>query len=65
MKRRRFRVEIHLDNAAFEGTDGVGELKRVLSYVSEQMNDWGFLHAADESIRDVNGNKIGGWEISL
>jgi hypothetical protein len=51
-------IKFDMDNASFEDSRG-HEIKRIL----EKVIDLVYLGATDGGIRDMNGNKIGCWEI--
>lgn len=55
----KFRMEISMDNAAFEDSDELGNLIRQgAEQVKIQLpGNW-------EPIRDSNGNTVGKWEIT-
>ena len=57
----RFTMTVDCDNAAFEA-DG-NELARILHKLADSIAYNG-LEEAKDSLRDINGNKVGRWELS-
>jgi hypothetical protein len=53
-----FRVSIRTDNAAFEEGDRGAEVARILRDVADRLED-GFEAG---SVRDINGNLVGGFD---
>ena len=54
-------VKINMDNAAFEDTC---ELSRILVQLSSDLAGRTFEGEHASTLRDVNGNTVGTWEIS-
>ena len=57
-----FTLKINMDNAAFDRGEG-RELARLLRAVAKRVDETG-AGENDGTIRDINGNKVGSWEIS-
>lgn len=55
-----FTMKINMDNAAFDRGDG-RELARLLREAATRLADVG---ESDGTLRDINGNTVGSWEIS-
>lgn len=56
-------LRIEMDSAAFEIEPGY-ELARILRVIARDVSDRGHDHdGAGAGIRDVNGNRVGVWEI--
>ena len=57
------KIEFDTDNAAFteDGWSGAAECARILRKIADQL-DAGRIHAP---IMDVNGNKIGSWDLEV
>ena len=54
----KLKIEIQMDNAAFE--DGAGiEAARILKALAEDFQDRDLLPGEMFRLRDVNGNKVG------
>jgi len=53
-----FKLTIECDNAAFE-IDAAGEVARILDRVARSLN----RDEVKGVCIDVNGNKVGGWEL--
>jgi FlaA1/EpsC-like NDP-sugar epimerase len=51
------RIEISLENAAFEGTLMTHEVSRILHCAAHKILD--SPNIEDQILRDVNGNKVG------
>jgi hypothetical protein len=49
-------ITIHLENAAFQGSQGIPEIVRLLRDVAKKIEDEGL---GDIAIMDVNGNCVG------
>jgi hypothetical protein len=62
----QFTLTINMDNAAFEGCQQINEVQRILQAVAESIDtlnrfrDGGMVR----DIRDINGNKVGTWEVT-
>ena len=55
-------IRINMDNAAFEdGCDGYSELARILKNLSNYLYEQG---STDKNLFDINGNKVGTFEIA-
>ena len=53
-------IDFETDNAAFED---YGEVKRILRQMICKMDD--IIRAGDGgNLRDINGNRVGTWEVS-
>ena len=59
----RFKLEINMDNAAFDRTNPGKELSRLLSDIALLMN-WQFLPDFQRSCYDINGNEIGRYAVT-
>lgn len=61
----QFNLTIDMDNDIFKGDPG-GELRRILRVVAKLATDTDgeFPDYFPHIIRDINGNKIGQWEIN-
>lgn len=63
-----FKLNINCDNAAFTGEESYGpcyEVARILREVADRIN--GHLHFSpghSQSIRDINGNQVGGFDVT-
>lgn len=60
----KFKLEIDMGNATFEDCNGY-EIARILKEIAiqtheEQLSLWDKVHP----IRDINGNKVGTWEVT-
>ena len=59
----KLKIEITLDNAAFEGPNGGPEVARILREFADRLVAWElpeFSRDADfPRLRDINGNKVG------
>lgn len=55
-----FKMTVNMDNAAFDRGDG-RELARILREVADRLAD---VQEGSGSVRDVNGNKVGEYEIT-
>jgi len=55
----RFTISIDCDNAAF---DDPGELTRILTDLGKRL-EWLTLDEQGGTLRDLNGNTVGKWEI--
>lgn len=53
----KFTLTIDMNNAAFE--DDSGALVRILHMLTKGINDYGYEHADNLDIRDINGNVVG------
>lgn len=64
----KFKLEIEMDNAAFVGLDGMvngQELSKILFNISRYFKERSFGDQVEASnIRDINGNKVGNWEVT-
>ena len=54
-----FKLVVNMDNAAFDRGDG-RELARILREIANKVQDG----KTDGRAMDVNGNKVGEWEVS-
>jgi hypothetical protein len=64
----KFTLEIDLDNAAFDSADFGSErfgpsIAYVLKTVAQRLDNLGSVGDMRASIRDVNGNTCGHWQI--
>lgn len=57
-----FNLAMNMDNAAFEETPGQ-ELSRILKRLASGLIDIAPGDTLEGKIHDINGNKIGTWEI--
>jgi hypothetical protein len=57
-----FRLTITTDNAAFEH-DPSREVSRILADVAKKIDARWFQDPDSGALRDVNGNKVGEWEV--
>ena len=54
-------IEINMDNAAFEDE---GEVKRILNDMTRKMDD--IVRPGDGgNLRDINGNTVGKWIVTI
>lgn len=53
------KIEFKTDNQAFQDGNEPTEIQRILKQISAEI-DYGFI---SNFIKDVNGNRIGTWEI--
>jgi len=61
----RFSLSFSMDGAAFDGGDNsVDEVVRILHDVADNLNAYGAHGNVPSSIYDVNGNRIGSWEVT-
>jgi hypothetical protein len=61
----KFKLYVEMDNAAFgedSGDRGV-ELARVLRTAAERIERCGVSQGDEGNLRDVNGNRVGGWRV--
>lgn len=59
----KFKLEIDCDNAAFEDEPpSCHEIARILREAAWRISEYG-LNTKSTSLSDVNGNKVGKWEI--
>lgn len=56
----QFKVDINLDNDAYQHGYMAQELRRAMQYIASDMG----LGLTRGSVRDSNGNKTGTWEIT-
>ena len=54
----RVKIEVTMDNAAFESDPGI-ELGRILRQAVRMMENEGVQACANSSLYDINGNKVG------
>lgn len=61
----QFSLHFDMDNAAFGDTldEARIEAARILKAVQERVDDSGFRPGSPIPIHDINGNKIGAWEV--
>lgn len=57
----KIKIEISMDNAAFE--DDHGELARILRRLADRVDGTPRTEGDGEYLRDVNGNRVGHWEV--
>lgn len=55
----RFSIKIDMDNAAFQDGNQTNEIKRILNRIMVQIENG----VEGGSVKDVNGNKCGSWEV--
>ena len=55
-----FRLNINLDNDAFQGPDGRHEIAQILKECARKIEDG----SKESSLRDINGNKVGKYAIT-
>lgn len=61
----KFTISIELGNAAFEGEDCGRELARILRKQADKLEGFASWDFPDQGgLWDVNGNKVGAWEVS-
>ena len=63
---RKFKVEINMDGAAFDGNEdgevNTIEVHRLLRGVLVELNTWGIVdHSIGGRLIDMNGNDCGRW----
>lgn len=59
-----FRLRFRTNNAAFcEG--GGAEVARILREIADEVESCGAPECADGPVRDINGNSVGEWDLSL
>lgn len=59
-------VEIDLDNSAFYGPDPIAEVRRVLEKVAEGVDTEPCgPNGVKVALRDVNGNTVGFWKVTM
>ncbi len=59
-----FKLKFNTESAAFLGDDKEYEIKRILQKVIKQVEEIPITQAYDNYIFDINGNKIGQWELT-
>ena len=57
------RIQMNLDNAAFQGPGGVDEVKRILFNLNLEISHVQGLNPGGGNLRDYNGNTVGRWAI--
>lgn len=58
----KFKLEINMDNAAFEDDS---EIKRIMDDMAKKISHGYPLRCWDKGvIYDINGNKVGTWEVT-
>jgi hypothetical protein len=60
----KFTLEINMDNAAFNPDGPEVELYRLLCIVADKVLDEYRFEGCVKDIRDINGNKVGTWEVT-
>lgn len=61
----KFSLTVDMDNAAFDPEDKGRELRRILIKVCDDIDaPTPYLINAGQDVRDVNGNRVGAWEIT-
>lgn len=53
------KINIHTDNAAFEGEFYSMEVSMILSQLAERIRDFGLNDNGSIPLRDSNGNRVG------
>lgn len=60
-----FNLSINMDNSAFEGEGCGPELARILRKQADKLEGFASWDFPDQGgLWDVNGNKVGAWEVS-
>lgn len=54
------KIEFETDNAAFDDINGPAEIRRILSEIAGRI----VLGSVSGNIRDINGNRIGKYELT-
>jgi hypothetical protein len=54
----KLKIEIEMENAAFDGDEAGPEASRILTELAERLN-FRNLEDVEGNLRDVNGNKVG------
>ena len=57
-----FTLEIETENDAFTG-DPTLEIARILTDVASKLRSWHSEEYEEHWLRDVNGNKVGRWQL--
>ncbi|MDQ3159305.1 MAG: hypothetical protein M3P98_04205 [bacterium] len=59
----KFKLEIKMDNAAFEGFNG-NQLAYILERLARKLDGYDFADGEGSTLLDTNGNTVGGWEVT-
>jgi len=60
----QFNMKFSMDNAAFDdGADGATEMTRILRVTATRIEKFGIDYEG-QGILDINGNRVGQWEIT-
>jgi hypothetical protein len=58
-----FHINIEMDNAAFGEGDNGYEVARILNEIAKSVNGVNLYDGDGGQVRDINGNKVGAWEV--
>ena len=58
----RIVIEINTNNSAFDDADGT-EARRILSEVSDMIDNRSYLGPWNRKLRDINGNTVGSYMV--
>jgi hypothetical protein len=59
----KFTLTINMDNAAFEPYNG-NQLALILERFSKRLEGYDFTPGEGLPLMDINGNKVGTWEVT-
>jgi len=60
-----FTLNVKMDNAAFNSGDDVVELVRIIRAAANNVEKCGDANAVSFNCRDINGNKVGSYQVTV
>ncbi len=56
-------IRIQCDNDAFSDGEGGSEIARIVRRFADEVDGQDMDGLTGDNLRDINGNKVGGWDI--